>query len=200
MPSFHIRQRLNRLRSSSSKSDPVGDSVTETSGNAEAPEYEIGETPSEKDHIFSSSSNFQTSRTSSSTHSLRQKDQPAASVTDPIGLTLVYSPGDGTIKADIVFIHGLGGTSRMTWSKDRNIRLFWPGEFLPLENELCQTRIFTFGYNADVKSGSRTSSSILTFAKDLLFDLNYALADETKGSRIGQVCGPNPQMRTRLCR
>lgn len=76
----------------------------------------------------------------------------------------------------------------MTWSKDRNIRLFWPGEFLPLENELSQTRIFTFGYNANVASRSRTTSTILTFATDLLYDLNYALVDETKGLRIGQVC------------
>ncbi|KAM7210541.1 hypothetical protein V8F06_014077 [Rhypophila decipiens] len=191
MPSFHLRKRLNRLRSSSSKSDHVkNDSAAESSNNVDPSQKGDHESSSiaedtSQDLTGSTSSQIASSVTSTSTFSIRAKSQPT--VTDPTGLTLVYSPDHGPIKADIIFVHGLGGTSRMTWSKDRNIRLFWPGEFLPLENELCQSRIFTFGYNADVKSGSKTSSSILTFAKDLLYDLNYALADETKGLRIGQV-------------
>ncbi|KAM7184417.1 hypothetical protein V8F20_012240 [Naviculisporaceae sp. PSN 640] len=183
MPSFHLKKQLNKLRSGSSKSSHLEDNAaTDSSVKGKATQSGDDKVPSVTDPTHLTSSKIIPSLSGSP---LPQKPQPV--VTDPLGLTLVYSPDDGTVKADIVFIHGLGGTSRMTWSKDRDIRLFWPGVFLPLENELSQTRIFTFGYNADVKSGIRTTSSILTFAKDLLYDLNYALVDETKGLRIGQV-------------
>jgi len=81
---------------------------------------------------------------------------------------------------DIVFIHGLGGASRKTWSKNQDPELFWPLKFLPSEPDICQARILTFGYNANFRAAGNVSTSVLDFAKDLLFDLKYA-KDEQKG-------------------
>ena len=94
-------------------------------------------------------------------------------------MSVVYTPNNGH-KVDIVFIHGLGGTSRWTWSKNKDTNLFWPLTFLPLEPDICLARILTFGYNAAFRKAGNVSTSVLDFAKDLLFDLKYA-TDEQKG-------------------
>lgn len=98
---------------------------------------------------------------------------------DPLGLKVVHRPS-GQRRVDIVFIHGLGGSSRMTWSKNRDPSLFWPLKFLSHEPDISEARILTFGYNANFKSGSgKAKLSILDFAKDLLYDLKYAQDDST---------------------
>ena len=106
--------------------------------------------------------------------------------TGPLGLNVVYTPENGH-KVDIVFIHGLGGTSQLTWSKHRNLELFWPLTFLPLEPDLCLARILTFGYNADFRKSGNLSTSVLDFAKDLLFDLKYATDDDKNDLNMGSV-------------
>ncbi|KAK4207127.1 hypothetical protein QBC37DRAFT_433960 [Rhypophila decipiens] len=186
MPSLNLRKRLHQLRSSSPKTDLFEDRA---GGSVDNARFSSSKTPNtSRDLTGLNSSNIAALDTNNVTHVIQPRTWRHPTTTNPVGLTLVYSPYDGVIKADMVFIHGLGGTCHMTWSKDRDIRFFWPGVFLPLEPELCQTRIFTYGYDADVKSGSRTSSSILTFAKKLLYDLKYhALADETGVLPIGQV-------------
>lgn len=102
------------------------------------------------------------------------------------GLNVVYTPDHGH-KADIVFVHGLGGTSRWTWSKNRDPDLFWPLTFLALEPDLCLARILTFGYNATLKKGGHAGHSVLDFAKDLLFDLKYATDDRKGDLQMGIV-------------
>lgn len=103
----------------------------------------------------------------------------------PLGLSVVYKPErDHTL--DIVFIHGLGGTSHMTWSKNKDLELFWPYKFLSQEPEISQARILTFGYDADFL-GSNITSSVLDFAKDLLFNLKNAKDDTKKNLRMGTV-------------
>jgi pimeloyl-ACP methyl ester carboxylesterase len=98
---------------------------------------------------------------------------------DQLGLHVVHRP-QGTPRADVVFVHGLGGSSIKTWSKDRDIEYFWPMKFLPHEQDINTARIFTFGYNANFRPGSgKNRWSILDFAKDLLYDLKYAQDDET---------------------
>ena len=88
---------------------------------------------------------------------------------------------------DIVFVHGLGGTSRKTWSKNEDPELFWPSKFLPFEPGFCSTRIFSFGYNSNFRKVGNVSTSILDFAKDLLFDLKYAKDEEKKDLDVGNV-------------
>ncbi|KAI0433014.1 NACHT and WD domain protein [Xylaria sp. FL1042] len=104
----------------------------------------------------------------------------------PLGLSVVYTPENGH-KADIVFIHGLGGTSRLTWSKNKNPKLFWPLTFLPLEPDLCLARILTFGYNTNFLKSGNLSTSVLDFAKGLLFDLKYAKDESKNDLNMGEV-------------
>ena len=104
----------------------------------------------------------------------------------PLGLTVVYTP-DNAHKVDIVFVHGLGGTSRWTWSKNKNPELFWPLTFLPLEPDLCLARIMTFGYNSAFQKAGSTTTSVLDFAKELLFDLKYAKDQDMGELEVGRV-------------
>ncbi|KAF2105865.1 hypothetical protein BDV96DRAFT_607880 [Lophiotrema nucula] len=104
----------------------------------------------------------------------------------PLGLNVVYTPENGH-KADIVFVHGLGGTSRWTWSKHRDPGLFWPLTFLPLEPDVCLARILTFGYNANFRKAGNISTSVLDFAKDLLFDLRYGVDELGNDLNMGNV-------------
>ena len=106
--------------------------------------------------------------------------------TGPLGLTVVYTPDNGR-KVDIVFVHGLGGTSRGTWSKSRDPEKFWPLTFLPLEPDICLARIMTFGYNAAFQATGNVTTSILDFAKELLFDLKYAKDENMDELDVGTV-------------
>ncbi len=106
--------------------------------------------------------------------------------TGPLGLNVLYTPKNAC-KADIVFLHGLGGTSHMTWSKNKDPALFWPLTFLPLEPDICLARILTFGYNASVHRAGNVGTSILDFAKGLLFDLKYAKNEQKEDLNMGIV-------------
>ena len=86
---------------------------------------------------------------------------------DPWGLHLVYDHPEPS--GDIVFVHGLGGTAKKTWSWNKEEDLFWPG-WLADEDGLSSYRIFTFGYNSNFK-GAGTNLNINDFAKDLLFQM-----------------------------
>jgi pimeloyl-ACP methyl ester carboxylesterase len=104
----------------------------------------------------------------------------------PLGLNVIYTP-ENDHKADIIFIHGLGGSSRMTWSKDKNPELFWPSTFLPLEPEICMARILSFGYQANLRKTGNVSTIILDFAKELLYDLKYAMDKQGMDLNMGSV-------------
>jgi WD40 repeat protein len=77
---------------------------------------------------------------------------------------------------DIIFVHGLGGHSQNTWSKDHDPSFFWPKLWLPVEPGMENTRILTFGYNANFRGNGagKSISSILDFAKELLFEMLFA--------------------------
>jgi hypothetical protein len=105
--------------------------------------------------------------------------------TEPQGLNVIYDPGEDR-RADIVFVHGLGGSSISTWTKDGDETKFWPQKFLASEPGLSNTRIFSFGYTAfylDAKSSSELS--ITDFARSLLADLK----NEPERT-LGQVSSP----------
>ncbi|KAF7534265.1 hypothetical protein G7054_g6367 [Neopestalotiopsis clavispora] len=92
---------------------------------------------------------------------------------DPLGLTLLHAP-DGPQSADIIFIHGLGGSSRLTWAKDHDLERFWPFKWLPDDPDVQNCRIFTFGYNAHFRASSQSPNlGISDFAKNLLYDMVY---------------------------
>lgn len=76
-------------------------------------------------------------------------------------------------------------------------------KFLPLEPDVCLTRILTFGYNANFRTAGNVSTSVLDFAKDLLFDLKYAKDEQKEDLNIGSVSktqASGPQTRLILTR
>ena len=118
----------------------------------------------------------------------RARDKLKERHRDPLGLTVVHEP-DGPTCLNIIFVHGLGGASRKTWSKNQNPELFWPGRWLPLEDDISRCRILSFGYNAYfMSSGPSSNTNILDFAKELLYDMRFGKDESGKDLNIGQVC------------
>jgi hypothetical protein len=106
---------------------------------------------------------------------------------DPLGITVLHTP-DGSPIADVVFVHGLGGTSQYTWSKNRDLELFWPKEWLPFEPVISGARILTFGYNAHfLAAGPGTIANISDFAKSLLFEMKFSNDQNVDDLNIGKV-------------
>ena len=83
----------------------------------------------------------------------------------PLGLTTVFRPLKKAI-ADLIFIHGLGGGSRKTWSRNGDSVLFWPQEWLGQDLGFRDVRIHTFGYDSNWEKESILN--IHDFAKSLL--------------------------------
>ncbi|KAI9888851.1 MAG: hypothetical protein M1814_006201 [Vezdaea aestivalis] len=103
---------------------------------------------------------------------------------NPVGLTLIYTSPEPTL--DLIFIHGLGGSSRGTWSWKRDPSNFWPS-WLGNDAELSRSRIFTYGYDAGL-TGPYTTLSILDFAKDLLLRMQtYSGGDHLHRTAIGKL-------------
>jgi hypothetical protein len=76
---------------------------------------------------------------------------------------------------DIIFVQGLGGSARDTWTHPSS-KCFWPD--LLHENEtFCNARISTFGYDSNFTNifASNNVFDISDFAKQLLncLDLHY---------------------------
>ena len=66
------------------------------------------------------------------------------------GLHRIYSPPTGGAEADIVFVHGLGGTSHGTWRHGKEgdeDHFFWPEE---LAREFPECNVWSVGYEADI--------------------------------------------------
>ncbi|AEO67666.1 uncharacterized protein THITE_2116538 [Thermothielavioides terrestris NRRL 8126] len=104
---------------------------------------------------------------------------------NPQGLTLVHEPHDAT--ADVIFVHGLGGSSWTTWCWRHDSSMFWPA-WLQHEQGLSEFRIFTFGYNANWR-GPDTPLSILDFAKGLLIRMRGFGDEDPSGAQpLGKVC------------
>ncbi|KAK8139498.1 hypothetical protein PG984_002878 [Apiospora sp. TS-2023a] len=69
-------------------------------------------------------------------------------------------------KVDIVFIHGLDGHWRASFTQDN---VFWPSQYLPHDVE--DIRILLFGYDARVISKSPISKTVYNHAEALVGDL-----------------------------
>jgi hypothetical protein len=108
---------------------------------------------------------------------------------DPLGITVLYQPPDGVAPTiDIIFVHGLGGTSQMTWCFSRDLQYFWPKEWLPNEPDFNFARIMSFGYNANFMSTAPANFlNIMDFAKDLLSHMKTGTDGMKNGLNIGEV-------------
>src|SRR5258708_13176859 len=70
-----------------------------------------------------------------------------------LGFASVQKPQSPT--ADLIFIHGLNGHRCATWTNKSGV--YW----LPwLESHLPDVRVWTYGYDADIFSGSRDALDV----------------------------------------
>ncbi|OJI84561.1 hypothetical protein ASPTUDRAFT_670003 [Aspergillus tubingensis CBS 134.48] len=88
----------------------------------------------------------------------------------PLGLNLLHSPLEPHV--EFVFVHGLGGGSRKTWSKSTASYHYWPQEWLPKDPAFSNVRVHSFGYNSDYLKGKGNCLDIHHFAKSLLGELS----------------------------
>ena len=85
-------------------------------------------------------------------------------------------------------MHGLGGDSRKTWSKNHDPGLFWPELWLPFESDVGKARILSFGYNASFRvGGPKSIANISDFAKELLYEMGFAKDKNGEDLGIGKV-------------
>ena len=87
----------------------------------------------------------------------------------PLGLNLLYSPAEPLI--DFIFVHGLGGGSRKTWSKTNSVTHYWPQEWLPKDPAFKDVRVHSFGYDSDWVKGKENCLNIEHFGRSLLGEL-----------------------------
>jgi hypothetical protein len=85
------------------------------------------------------------------------------------GLNLLYAPPVPLV--DFIFVHGLRGGSRKTWSKTSDPLSYWPKEWLPREPAFKNVRIFSFGYNSDWGDRKDSVLNIHDFGKSLLSEI-----------------------------
>ncbi|KAH6621487.1 hypothetical protein B0J18DRAFT_227999 [Chaetomium sp. MPI-SDFR-AT-0129] len=86
-----------------------------------------------------------------------------------LGLVTLHDPQPPIVPvADIVFIHGLGGGSRKSWSYSADPRHFWPRSWLPADDDFRDVRVHTFGYKADWGERRHSVLDIHGFAQSLL--------------------------------
>lgn len=88
-----------------------------------------------------------------------------------LGLRILHQPEFASL--DIIFVHGLGGHSQKTWTKNHDPSLFWPEIWLPYEPDVGKARILTFGYDANWRGGAGISN-ITDFAKELLYEMRFS--------------------------
>ncbi|KAI0834348.1 WD40 repeat-like protein [Hypoxylon sp. FL0890] len=108
----------------------------------------------------------------------------------PLGLNLLFTPSEPRI--DFIFVHGLGGGSRKTWSKSNSASHFWPQEWLPKDPAFKDVRIHSFGYNSDYAKGKDNCLNIHHFGKSLLGEMStspYLADSDTAIVLIGHSMG-----------
>ena len=86
-----------------------------------------------------------------------------------LGLNLLYAPPVPFL--ELIFVHGLRGGSRKTWSKTNNPFHYWPKEWLPRDPEFENVRIFSFGYDSNWGIRKESTLNLHDFGKSLLYEV-----------------------------
>ncbi|KAH6716390.1 hypothetical protein BKA61DRAFT_436743, partial [Leptodontidium sp. MPI-SDFR-AT-0119] len=76
---------------------------------------------------------------------------------------------------DLIFVHGLSGGCKKTWSKTTSQANFWPQEWLTEDPGFKHSRFHTFGYNSEFAVGKGSTLNIQELAKSLLGEINRPL-------------------------
>ncbi|KAK4146411.1 uncharacterized protein C8A04DRAFT_25632 [Dichotomopilus funicola] len=103
------------------------------------------------------------------TTTLSKPSHSNESTRGPLGLNLLHEPSEPRV--DFVFVHGLGGGSRRTWSASSDPASYWPKEWLPSEPGFRHVRIHSFGYDSDWTKSQQSSLTMHDFGQALLADL-----------------------------
>jgi hypothetical protein len=94
-----------------------------------------------------------------------------------LGLRKFEASGGATTSSvrslDLIFVHGLGGNALTTWVH-RKSKQFWPQWIPESDQELKDTNIYTFGYDAHWTKlwGPKNVLGVHGFANQLLEDLS----------------------------
>ena len=89
-----------------------------------------------------------------------------------LGLNLLCSPSKPLV--DFIFVHGLGGGSRKTWSKTSSIAHYWPQNWLSKDPAFKTVRVHSFGYDSDWIRGKDNCLDIHQFGKSLLGEMSIS--------------------------
>ncbi|CAG8902274.1 unnamed protein product [Penicillium egyptiacum] len=114
----------------------------------------------------------------------------AEDVKGSLGLNLLYSPT--TPEIDFIFIHGLGGNSRKTWSKSSLQSHFWPKEWLSKDLAFKNVRIHSYGYDSHYLKGKEDCLNIHHIGKSFLGALStspYIMNSKTDLVIVGHSMG-----------
>lgn len=107
---------------------------------------------------------------------------------NPRGLTEVHRPATGTPLVDIVFVHGLDGDPRSTWTSEKD-KVFWPSQLLPSKLEEEKARILVYGYDANV---TRSRNGPATVSKEKIHNHGEQLVAELCGNRSKPEAAKRP--------
>lgn len=84
----------------------------------------------------------------------------------PLGLNQLNSPTEPLV--ELVFVHGLGGGSRKSWSKTKLEDHFWPRSWLPRDPGFHNARVHSFGYKSAKVEIVETIAGIPDISQSLL--------------------------------
>lgn len=115
------------------------------------------------------------------------ESESSADLKGSFGLSTLYEPVNAVV-ADLIFVHGLGGGSRSTWTKSDDPSLFWPQRWLPQDPSFQDVRIHSFGYDSNWDKESILN--LHDFAKSLLGSIHdcptMSSDSNVRSSEMGQ--------------
>ena len=103
------------------------------------------------------------------TRSTKVTDDGTDDIKGRLGLNLLFTPREPLI--DFIFVHGLGGGSRKTWSLSSSISHYWPQEWLPRDPDFSNVRIQSFGYDSDWMKSKENCLDIHHIGKSLFGEM-----------------------------
>ncbi|KAL8912191.1 MAG: hypothetical protein Q9171_002753 [Xanthocarpia ochracea] len=100
----------------------------------------------------------------------RSASESATELIGSLGLTLLFEPEE--VLADFIFVHGLRGGSRKTWSFSADPAHFWPKEWLPGDPDFKNVRIHTFGYHSNWGESKGSDFNVHDFGQNLIEEIH----------------------------
>jgi hypothetical protein len=113
----------------------------------------------------------------------RNASDTSVEIVGDLGLNLLHEPSECLI--DFIFVHGLRGGSRKTWSASASQAHFWPKEWLPADSAFRHVRIHSFGYNSDWLDRRENPLDVHDFGQSLIEEIqNSPNIRRDKNTRI----------------